>query len=166
METNPKAGVCTIRLLYPDGRHQAVVQRFPSVRYKLAELLRLQKLLGRRRGGRFLLGSFFDFQENTQADWVWGAFFMFRRDMLDSLPDKKLNDDYFMYGEDLQWCFDFRKRGWDVWYLSDSEAIHHMGGSSGDKDRLMKKGLLHFYHLNYSWVHRFCISILDKLLTR
>lgn len=164
MEANPRAGVCTIRLVYPDGRHQAVAQRFPSVRYKLAELLRLQKLIGRKRSGQFLLGAFFDFRTTVRADWVWGAFFLFRHSMLEALPGRKLNDEYFMYGEDMQWCFDFRQRGWEVWYLARPEAIHYMGGSSGNKQRLMQEGRERFYKKNYGWMHRKLIIGLDKLL--
>lgn len=166
MEKTPSAGVCSIRLLHPDGRHQSVAQRFPSVKYKLAELLRLQKLLGKKRGGRLLLGAFFNHRETVKADWVWGAFFMFRKSMLFELPGQKLNDDYFMYGEDMQWCMDFQKRGWETWYLGSAEAIHHMGGSSADKDRLMTKSNSHFMKKNYRPITRHLISLLDSCLRR
>jgi GT2 family glycosyltransferase len=166
MEAHTRAGVCTIRLIFPDGRHQSVAQRFPSVRYKLAELLRFQKLLGRKRGGRLLLGAFFDFQSTIRADWVWGAFFMFRRRMLEPLPGGQLNDEYFMYGEDMQWCYDFRKKGWKVWYLASTEAIHYMGGSSGNKHLLMKMSSSLFMQKNYCHTRQIIISFLDAFLQR
>jgi GT2 family glycosyltransferase len=164
LETMPSAGVCSIRLIYPDGRHQSVAQRFPSIRYRLVEFLRIQKLLGGEAGGRLLLGSFFNHHETVKADWVWGAFFMFRHSILGSLPNQKLNEEYFMYGEDMQWCFDFSKRGWEIWFLGNVEALHHMGGSAGNKSLLMKEGIEHFYRKNYRWHQRSCIRFVDKLL--
>ncbi len=166
MEMKPRAGVCTIRLLFPDGRHQSVAQRFPSIKYKLVELLRIQKILGKRRGGRLLLGSFFDHNETVMADWVWGAFFMFRRCMLEALTGRELNDEYFMYGEDMQWCFDFRKMGWKVWYLASTEAIHYMGGSAADKNFHMKTSFSLFMKKNYSHTRQIIISFLDACLKR
>lgn len=164
MEEHSRIGVTTIRLVFPDGMPQAVAQRFPSLRYKLAEWLRIQKVLGPQRGGRLLLGSFFDYRMSTEVDWVWGAYFMFRRVMLDALPGRKLNDDYFMYGEDMQWCFDFRKRGWKIWFSGDSEAIHLMGGSAGSKEALIIDGQRRFMKTNYSFAHRLCVGLVEHLL--
>lgn len=52
MEEHPEAGVVSARLIYPNGKHQSVAQRFPSVKYQLAELLRLQKFMSKPEIGR------------------------------------------------------------------------------------------------------------------
>jgi GT2 family glycosyltransferase len=41
-----------------------------------------------------------------------------------------LHEDFFMYGEDLEWCLRVRRRGWQIWYCPDAEVVHHGGRSS------------------------------------
>ena len=164
MEENKDVGVVSARLEYPDGSHQSAAQRFPGAKYKLYELLRLQKLMSSDKRGKVMLGAFFDHNSTVESDWVWGTFFMFRRQMLDSLPDNKLNEDYFMYGEDIQWCKDFRKRGWKVMYFPEARVLHHMGGSNAAKDEYMRESNDKFLRTNYSFLHRMFIRVLNALL--
>ena len=119
LESHPKAGVMSVGLVFPDGTHQSVCQRFPSIRYQLFEFLRLHKFVSKKAAGRILLGSFFNYDENIKSDWVWGTYFLFRKEILELLPNKKLNDDFFMYCEDMQWCWDFRKLGYEIHYCSE-----------------------------------------------
>ena len=60
LKLNSKVGVVSGCLIFPDGKHQSVCQRFPSIRYQLFELLRLHKFLSKEKAGRILLGSFFN----------------------------------------------------------------------------------------------------------
>jgi GT2 family glycosyltransferase len=150
MEEHPDAGVLSARLVYPDGRHQSVAQRFPSMRYSLIELLRLQKLFSRRKAGRLLLGAFFDHKETTEADWVWGAYFMLPAAVLQQLPGHKLDDTYFMYWEDVQWCLDIRKLGYKVWFFAEAEVVHiHEGSNKGSKNEMMEQNGNLFLQRNY-----------------
>lgn len=155
--------VVTTRLLYPDGKVQHNCQRFPSLRYKLFELLRLQKL-SRRIGGRVLLGFFFNYDEVIHPDWVWGTFFMFPRTLLEKLPSGKLNEDYFLYVEDMVWCKAFRALGYQITFLPGAEVIHFMGQSGGNRNHHMKKNLEDFMRKHYGLVHRLAIRAADKLL--
>jgi GT2 family glycosyltransferase len=166
LEKNQEVGVVSPRVIYPGGEHQSVAQRFPSVKYKLIELLRIQKFLAPQKAGKLLLGSFFDHRQNIDVDWVWGTFFMFRNDILNQLPNKKLDDTYFMYCEDMQWCMDIKKLGYRIHFCADAEIIHLMGASNGKKDTLMQQNGLMFMQRNYkSWEIKI-ISQLDKCLHR
>jgi GT2 family glycosyltransferase len=165
LETRPKVGVVSARLIFPDGRYQSVAQRFPSPKYLLMELLRLQKFLPKKQAGKLLLGAFFNHDENTEVDWVWGAYFMFRKEILDRLPEKKLDDSYFMYFEDMQWCMDIKKLGYQIHYYADAEVVHIMGGSSGSKTKLMEQYEPVFLKRNYSKVEVWLIQKLKKMLT-
>jgi GT2 family glycosyltransferase len=164
LKEHPKAGVLSARLTYVQGGNQSAAQRFPSVRYYLIELLRLQKLLPKRVRQKLLLGAFFDHSFTTEADWVWGTFFMFRRETLAKLPQEKLNDDFFMYCEDIQWCWDIKKLGYEVHYFSDASVVHIMGGSSGKKNVLNTDNRKAFLRKNYSPLHYKAIVLLEKLL--
>jgi GT2 family glycosyltransferase len=166
LEKSQEVGVVSPRIIYPDGEHQSVAQRFPSVKYKLIELLRIQKFLAPQKAGKLLLGSFFDHRQTIDVDWVWGTFFMFRNDILNQLPNKKLDDTYFMYCEDMQWCMDIKKLGYRIHFCADAEIIHLMGASNGKKDTLMQQNGSMFMQRNYkSWEIKI-ISQLDKCLHR
>lgn len=161
---DPSVAVVSGRLEYPDGQVQHNCQRFPSMRYKLFELFRLQKLLPKRVGGKILLGSFFDHNSVAYPDWVWGTFFMFDRALLKKLPGEKLADDFFMYVEDVQWCMDFRRLGYKVAFQPMAKILHYGGKSGGLKPELMHTNEKRFMHLYYSRAERFFIRILDRFL--
>jgi GT2 family glycosyltransferase len=165
LQGHPSVAAVGGRLEYPNGEPQHCCQRFPSVRYKLFELLRLQKILSRKLSGRILLGFFFDYQSIAYPDWIWGTCFMFRRELLQLLPDQKLADDFFMYGEDVQWCLEYRKLGHRVAFEPAARIVHYMGKSGAIKSGMMKKNMQELMNRYYSKFHQRCIRFLDKLLT-
>jgi GT2 family glycosyltransferase len=166
LSEHPEVAVVTAQLLYPDGRIQHNCQRFPRVGVKLFELLRLQKILPKKIGKKFLLGSFFDHQTVAFPDWVWGTYFMFKRELLQSLPKKKLSDDFFMYVEDMQWCLEFRKLGFEIAFEPEARVFHFMGKSAGRKSEMLEQNTMAFMKMYYSSMDRILISLFDKLLIR
>ena len=165
LEGRPQVGVVSARLIFPDGRHQSVAQRFPSPKYLFIELFRIQKLMSKKNAGKLLLGAFFNHLENAEADWVWGAYFMFRREILDSLPQKKLDDSYFMYFEDMQWCWDIKNLGYAIHFCAETEVVHIMGGSFGSKTKLMEQYEPVFLERNFTKTEIWLIQKLKKMLT-
>lgn len=136
-EQGENIGVLSTALIYPDGRLQPVANRFPSIRVELIELLRLQKLMTKSQRAKALLGFFFDHQSEIKADWVWGAFFLTKRSIIEQFPEKKLFDDFFMYYEDVQWCYYIKKKlGYEVLYFPQTKVIHY--GSASSKTEIEK----------------------------
>jgi GT2 family glycosyltransferase len=154
----------TGRLEYPDGKVQHNCQRFPSIRYKLFELFRLQKFLPQNVGGKVLFGFFFDYNTMAYPDWIWGTCFMFRKQLLEKLPGRKLADDFFMYIEDKQWCWEFRKLGYRVAFVPSARIVHYMGSSGGSKSDMMETNEEFFMTKYYKAWHVKCIRTLDNLL--
>lgn len=165
LQREKQVAVVSAMLKFPDGITQHNCQRFPSIKYKLFELFRLQKILPRAKAGKILLGFFFNYSEVVYPDWVWGTFFMFRRKLLDSLPGGKLADDFFMYVEDMQWCMEFRKLGYTIAFQPAALVTHYMGKSGGPKSRLIDENMNQFMERYYSRTERFIIRCLDRLLT-
>lgn len=160
-------GVIGCRLEYEDGTHQHSCQRFPSLRYKLFELLRLQKILPKKLSGKILLGYFFDHTTFVFPDWIWGTFFMFKKSLLNELPENKLADDFFMYVEDMQWCMDFRKCGCQVAFEPRGKVIHLMEGQKNPRKLLlMETNREAFMKRNYSSFRVRLFKQLDKWLIR
>lgn len=164
LQQEKKVAAVSAVLKYPDGRTQHNCQRFPSIKYKLFELFRLQKVFTRVKSGKILLGFFFNYAEVVYPDWVWGTFFMFERRLLSLLPEKKLADDFFMYVEDMQWCMEFRKLGYSIAFQPAAVVTHHMGKSGGAKSTLIDENMNQFMERYYTRFERFIIRCLDRLL--
>ena len=164
LEKNPDVAACGSKLLYPNGVVQHNCQRFPSIKYKLFELFRLQKCLPKALGGQVLLGPFFDYTTVVYPDWIWGTFFMFRKEIIQLFPHNKLPETYFMYCEDMEWCMDMRRMGYSVAYVPKGEVFHYMGASGGKKSTLIDHNMKHFMSRYYGRFQRFFISICDSLL--
>lgn len=167
IKNDSRIAVVGCRLTFPDGNTQHNCQRFPSIRYKLLELFRIQKVLPSAIVGKLLLGSFFSHNEAVFPDWIWGTFFMFRRDLLLLLPGNKLAEDFFMYVEDMQWCKDFRELGYRIAFVSNAQTLHYMGKSSGigRKVPMIDANTRLFMERYYSPWRRFLIKICDRLLS-
>lgn len=164
LRSKPNMGAASSLLRYPNGKLQHVCQRFPSAKYIAIELFRLQKFWSKSKAARVLKGAFFDHKTETTTDWVWGTFFMFKKSILDEFPGKKLSDDFFMYGEDMQWCMELKRIGYAIGYQPAAKVVHYMGGSSGKKEKWMKENNETFLKLYYPWYQIWLIHLLTKLL--
>lgn len=129
LKAQEKTAVITCRLVYPDRTVQRQCERFPLPGPAFLELSRLFKLLPKSVREEMLLGSFFPCDRPIHPDWVWGAFFMFRKKALDTIPGQKLSERFFMYCEDMEWCKIFRNAGWDIFFTPSTSVIHHVGSS-------------------------------------
>lgn len=163
LQVHDDVGVVTCKLVYPDGRVQNNCQRFPHWKISLLELLRVQKIF-KRWGQKKLLGPFFRYDELVVPDWVWGTFFMFRKKDLAAFPNKLLPDDFFMYGEDMQWCMEFKKQGLKIVYLPDGLVLHHLGGSSANSKKMMAENNKVLFRRYYHPFHLKAIKFLNSLI--
>jgi GT2 family glycosyltransferase len=128
MESNPEIGILGPRMLGPDGSVQRSGMRFPSLWNCLCDALILHKLFRRNStfGGRLMAD--FGWDEPRDVDVLNGWFWFVRRQALDQVG--LLDERFFMYGEDLDWCKRFRDAGWRVRFEPRATAIHYGGGSS------------------------------------
>ncbi len=140
----PDVGALSVRLIYPDGKLQHTARRFRSIKNELLDLLRpFLMVLPYKKRASIMLNQYFKGDYNTYADWVSGAFMMFHRSLFDKLPDKKLDERFFMYGEDQLWCYQFYEHGYKSYYLAETTVIHiHNASTEPSKQlRLLKKFL-------------------------
>lgn len=140
MEARPDVGLAGSRLEDLDGTRQRSAFRFPSI---LGELD-----LGARLGPlhRILSGWTAHPTVGDQpraVDWVAGASLMIRREVFEAIG--LLDDGFFMYYEEVDFCLRARKAGWPCWYIPSSRVAHLVGYSSGVTDRLRKAQRLPAY---------------------
>jgi GT2 family glycosyltransferase len=134
----------TVRMTYPDGRLQHTARKFRSINNELLDLCRpFLKLLPYHKRAHLMLNQYFNGDFNTECDWVSGAFMMFRKSLLDLLPENKLDERYFMYGEDQLWCYQFQQLGYVNYYLSETTIVHiNQASTSADKQRALLKKIV------------------------
>jgi hypothetical protein len=126
LEIQPAAGLAASRLEDPDGTPQASHFRFPSLLIEFDRHLRagpVTKLLNRWVAAPPIV------DEPMRVDWAAGAALMIRRRVFDDVG--LLDERYFMYCEETDFCLQAARRGWECWYVPSSRIIHLVGRSSG-----------------------------------
>lgn len=129
--------VLSTKLTYEDGVYQKNARKFRSIRNELLDMLRpILYLLPYERRAHLMLNQYFKGDFDTECDWVSGAFMMFYREHLHKLPDHKLDERFFMYGEDHLWCYQFAEHGIKSYFLSTASVIHIANASTEPTKRL------------------------------
>jgi len=153
LNSNPRIGIVSPKLIYPNGSKQYVAERFPGIRIEFLNLLRLNKMIGKESAGKIFLSYNYHHENNIKADYVWGAFFIFRKEILNFLPQKKLNDRFFMYAEDMLWCYEAGEVGFETWYFSGTTAIHiHSFSFKKKHGQILDKKLKYMTFNKYSFI--------------
>jgi Predicted glycosyltransferases len=137
-------GALSVHLTYQDGRYQHNARAFRSIRNELLDLARpFLYLLSYKKRARLMLNQYFKGDINLECDWVSGAFFMFRKKALEKLPGQKLDERFFMYGEDQLWCYQFQEQGYKNFFLADTKLVHIANASTEpEKQRKLMKTML------------------------
>lgn len=139
MQDHPEVGMTTAQLVYPDGRLQYSCRRFRTITWELLEIFPLYRLLPKKRREQLMLHHYFDHQRTAKCDWVWGTYMFFPRRIMMQLEGNKLAEDFFMYVEDVRWCWDFKNLGYEIHFLPEAKVMHiHKGSSSKEKLRQVR----------------------------
>jgi GT2 family glycosyltransferase len=126
-EKHPKAAAVAPRLLRPDGTLEHSTHPFPSPRVALIMAVGSKRWI-RRRGDELFLEGVWMHDAARPVDWAVGAALLMRREALADIGP--FDDSFFMYVEDLEWCWRARQRGWDILFQPDA-VVRHIGNVSG-----------------------------------
>lgn len=125
---HPEVGMLGCRLVLPDGSFDHAAKRsFPT---PLGALSHFAGLAHSERNSALTqyraqeMGE----HERGEVDAVNGAFMLIRRTALEQVGP--LDEAYWLYMEDLDWCFRFHRAGWRVWYEGGATFLHVKGGLS------------------------------------
>lgn len=136
MDARPDVGVVGGKILDPDGTVQRSARAFPSYgaalghRYSL-----LTRWFPRNPFSRQYLRDDASYDIAEPVDWVSGAFLLHRRAVSDALHG--LDEQFFMYVEDVDFCLRARHGGWHVFFHPGMVLEHAIGGSSRQVNRRM-----------------------------
>jgi GT2 family glycosyltransferase len=134
-DLHPEVGVVGPKLLNMDGSLQKSWAGFPSF---------FSELIGRNFRTR---KPVLNIPCTFEVDWIMGACMLVRAETIQDVG--RMDEDYFFYSEETDWCFRIKKKNWKVWYITSAE-IYHLGGGSAKRSsviqlvRLYQGKLLYF----------------------
>jgi GT2 family glycosyltransferase len=132
MDDHPDFGVSGPKLVRRDGSLDLACRRgFPSVEVSFWRLTKLSKIFPRsRRFGRYNM-TYLDPDQPAEIDSVVGAFMLVRREAIAQAG--LLDEIFWMYGEDLDWAYRIKQRGWKVYYYP-AVVVTHVKRASSSQD--------------------------------
>jgi GT2 family glycosyltransferase len=159
MDAHNTVGICGPKIFFPDGRFQSCGYRFPTLLAEIRQSRNIGKLL------RSVVGPEEPAEVKDvpfEADWVDGACLMIRRNVIAQVGD--LDEQYFLYAEELDWCFRVRKAGWTIYALPDISMVHHQGQSSAQMSDFSLAHLVETRLRYYQKNHGLSIATLTSLV--
>ena len=129
LDSHPRVGIVGSRLEHPNGDAQRSAFRFPSVLSEFEGGVRVG-LVSRLLRKRVVAPPVPT--RACQVDWVAGASMMIRREVFDAIG--LMDERFFMYYEEVDFCLRARQAGWPCWYVPQSRVVHLVGQSSGVTD--------------------------------
>ncbi|HEY6868076.1 MAG TPA: glycosyltransferase family 2 protein, partial [Candidatus Eisenbacteria bacterium] len=140
------------RILNPDRSLEYSARGFPEAmtflfnRYSL-----MTKLFPRNRWSRRYLLSDWDHASVRDVDWVTGACMMVRRAAIEQVGG--MDEAFFMFNEDVDWCRRMRLAGWTITYVPSAEILHHVGASRGPVTARViverHRGMIHYFRKHH-----------------
>ncbi|MBU1148901.1 glycosyltransferase family 2 protein [Patescibacteria group bacterium] len=123
MEKNPKAGLIGPKLINPDGSTQMSCRRFPTIKTIIYRRTPLGKLPGAQKLLKRFLMIDWEHRDAKQVDWLLGACLFTKREAINKVG--LLDERFFLYFEDVDWCRRFWQAGYKVYYLPQAEMVHY-----------------------------------------
>ncbi|QNN24888.1 glycosyltransferase family 2 protein [Planctomycetales bacterium ZRK34] len=126
MQDHPNVGIAGSRLLNADGTTQQSSFRFNTWISDMCLGFRIG-LIDRLCAKHIVARGIRDDEHET--DWVSGASMMIKREVIDDIG--LMDEGYFLYFEEMDYCLQARRAGWPCWFVPDSCVVHYVGQSTG-----------------------------------
>jgi len=163
MINTPRAGIAGVQLLNEDGSRQNSIDNFPSLETEILNKSILRLIFPNKYPNKAR-----DYNAPIAVDSVIGACMMVRKEAIEEVGF--LDEDYFIFLEETDWCFRMHKKGWKVYHVPDSRVFHLSGHSKkktpGESQIEYYKSLYKFFRKNKDPVSCLTLRVLKpcKLL--
>lgn len=134
LDANPDVGAVGPRLLNTDGSLQRNGRPFPTPWREFIGHSGLRRLNARAYDDEYEYGRY-DFEQTWETDYLMGACIMVPQRVMAQVG--MLDEDFFMFYEEVEWCWRIRKAGYKVMYLPAARVVHHWMGSVRQQNRAM-----------------------------
>src|SRR3989339_1501639 len=154
MDLNPEVGIGGISLKNYDGTQQMCVWSFPELIDQLMVLCKLPHVFPQIKSVSQWLMKDFDYSKDADVDQVMGAFFCIRREVVEQIG--LLDEGFFMWYEEVDFCKRAKNAGWTVHYFSQINALHKKGSSfdrltTFRKQNMLRKSLRRYFKKHNGW---------------
>jgi GT2 family glycosyltransferase len=151
MDLHPKAGAATCKLMLPNGRMDPACHRgFPTPWASLTYLIKLEKLFPKSK----LFGEYHqgykDLSTAHEVDCISGAFFMMRKEVIEKVG--LLDEDFFMYAEDIDMAYRIKNAGWEIWFTPGVSVLHKKKQSGRAHSEKSRRVTTEIYFHTYNWL--------------
>jgi len=147
LDARPDVGITGPRVLNADHSPQSCGYRYPTLLGEIRQSRQTPRLL---RAARARTAATPEPAAAADVDWVDGCCLMIRREVIDRIG--LLDEQYFLYAEELDWCRSARRAGWRIMTCPAAEMIH-LGGQSSDQVKASALALLIETRLRYYRKH-------------
>lgn len=153
-DQHPEAAVVGCKVLNPDMTLQPTCFMYPSLLNLFLSSSYLYKLFPRSRlFGRERM-TWWDRDDIREVEVVTGCFMLVRKKAIDQVG--KMDESFFMYAEETDWCYRFKKGSWKLLFTPEAEIIH-LGGQSSkmikpEMTMQLRASLLLYFKKNSSYV--------------
>ena len=163
MDAHAEYGAVGSRSITGDGSIDFHAGRnSPTILREFSTRLGINKLFRNSRRLSSVMMEDWDHASSRDVELLSGSCMMFRRAVFSGVG--LLDPNYFMYGDDVDYCHRIMKAGWKIFYLADAEIIHFGSGSSARTARPLKvegiKSMRYFYAKHYGKIHAFIYDAL------
>ena len=135
-DEHPRAAVVGCKVLNPDRTLQRTCFLYPSILNIFLAATYLYKIFPKSRFfGREQM-TWWDYNDIREVEAVCGCFSLVRREAIDQVG--LMNDIYYVYGDDPDWCYRFKKSGWNIMFTPDAQIIHYGGQTTNQKARAFR----------------------------
>ncbi|CAN7279537.1 glycosyltransferase family 2 protein [Paenibacillus sp. LjRoot56] len=159
MDENPIVGASGCKIVLSDGSLDKACKRgFPTPSASFYYAFGFAKLFPKiHRFNQYQLG-YLNPDQQYPIDSLVGAFMLVRRETIEHVG--MLDEEFFMYGEDIDWCYRIKEAGWVNYYYPKTQIVHHKGASSRRKPYKIiyefHRAMILFhnkhYRTKYSWL--------------
>ena len=145
MNKNDRIGVAGCRHVNPNWTLQPSVRRFPTIIPLLIIFTKIARINPRLKSLNHYLTRDFNYKITQPVDQVAGSFFLIRKEIIEEVG--LLDEKFFIWFEEVDFCKRVNDAGWQVWYNAESKIVHY-GGQSFRHRATIKKQIL-FYKSAY-----------------
>lgn len=129
IESNLKIGILGVKLCNDDGSLQTTCFHYPTFWKNLVDGIGLQRLYAKEKIVEMFAGEYFAHDVSRKVDWVKGAFMLTRREAIEKAG--AIPEDYFMFAEDLDFCWQVAKSGYEIHFTPEVLIFHKSNKSAG-----------------------------------
>ncbi|MFZ5519252.1 MAG: glycosyltransferase family 2 protein [Candidatus Zhuqueibacterota bacterium] len=156
LESNARVGIVGPKTVNPDFSTRYNCRELPTVRNAFFQAIFFDTLFPSVKIFRGRTMYSFDYNQILPVEVLSGCFLVVRNEVIKKVG--LLDENFFIYGEDVDWCKRISDAGWEIFFYGDTQVIHYAGSSSSKKkirfslERL--KSDLYFWKKHHSILER------------